>query len=147
MKTLWRHENAGIIGFVVRNVIIVNNSKTKVVPFCLHTQYHSRESLHTRYRKILISWGQQNYIGKIICVCNNMFYSPTGGGAAPFSVIMDKVQCLIPLSRTTDLRVWAVGCSRGTNDSTREHRDSGALNRPPLSYLILSYHCYKWCKI
>jgi len=40
MKTLWRHENAGIIGFWVRNVIIVNNNKTKVVLFCLHTRYH-----------------------------------------------------------------------------------------------------------
>jgi len=33
MKTLRRHENAGIIGFLVRNVIIVNNNKPKVVLF------------------------------------------------------------------------------------------------------------------
>jgi len=40
MKTLRRHENAGNIGFLVRNIIIVNNNKTKVVLFCLHTRYH-----------------------------------------------------------------------------------------------------------
>jgi len=57
MKTLRNDviKNAGIIGFKVRNV---NNNKTKVVLFSLHTRIISRESLHTRYRRILISCGQ-----------------------------------------------------------------------------------------
>jgi len=60
MNTLWRHENAGIIGFLVRNVIIVNNNKTKVVLFVYTPDITSRESLHTRYQyiDILISWDQ-----------------------------------------------------------------------------------------
>jgi len=33
-------ENAGIIRFYVRYVMIVNNNRTKVVHFCLHTRYH-----------------------------------------------------------------------------------------------------------
>jgi len=33
-------ENAGIIRFYVRYVMVVNNNKTKVVHFCLHTRYH-----------------------------------------------------------------------------------------------------------
>jgi len=34
----------------------------------------SLASLHAGYRKILISCGQKNYIGKLICVCNNGIY-------------------------------------------------------------------------
>jgi len=69
MKTLWRHENAGIIIFYVSNVMIVNNNKTKV-HFVYTPDIMSCASQHTRYRKIMISCGQQNYIGKLICVCN-----------------------------------------------------------------------------
>jgi len=39
-KFMWRHENAEIIRFNVRYVMIVNNNKTKVVYLCLHTRYH-----------------------------------------------------------------------------------------------------------
>jgi len=70
MKTLRRHEHAGIIRFYVRYV-----NKTKLVHFVYTPDIMSCAFLHTRYRKILISFGQKNYIGKLICVCNNVQYA------------------------------------------------------------------------
>jgi len=64
--------DAGIIRFYVRYLVIVNNNNTKVVHFLYTPDIMSRASLHTRYKKILISWGQQNYIERIICVCTNI---------------------------------------------------------------------------
>jgi len=40
MKILWRYENAEIIRFYVRYVMIVNTHTTEVVHLCLHTRYH-----------------------------------------------------------------------------------------------------------
>jgi len=60
-----------IIIFYVSYVMIVNNNKTKVVRFVNKPDIMSRASLHTRFRKILISCCQLNYLGKLICVCNN----------------------------------------------------------------------------
>jgi len=54
--------------------MFVNNNKTKVVHFVYTPDIMSRASLHTRYRKILIRCSQYNYIGKLICVCNNKSY-------------------------------------------------------------------------
>jgi len=45
-----------------------HKSKTKLLLFCEHTRFQSGETLHTRCRIILISFGQYNYIGKPIGV-------------------------------------------------------------------------------
>ena len=40
MKTLWRHENAGLIRLDVRYVINCKQYQNEISSFCLHTRYH-----------------------------------------------------------------------------------------------------------
>jgi len=61
-----------LLDFMCVTSLIENNIKTKVVNFVYTPDIMSRASLHTRYRKILASCGQKNYIGKLICVCNKI---------------------------------------------------------------------------
>ena len=75
MKTLWRHENAGIIGFKVRKVIIVINNKTKVVLFCLHTRYHFTWIFTHPISKNIDQLRSIELFRKIMCVCNKIAYS------------------------------------------------------------------------
>jgi len=51
-----------LLDFMYVTPLLVNNNKTKVVHFVYTPDIMPRASLHTRYRN--------NYIGKLICVCN-----------------------------------------------------------------------------
>ena len=87
-----------LLDFICVTSLIVINNKSKVVHFCLHTRYHVTCIFTHPISKILISCGQQNYLGKLICVCNiNCFFHVQTKKSIPtkVTVLTTSSSCLL----------------------------------------------------